>query len=83
MFMLACAEFADGALVDGFNGCQLCKGFVLRVVMLIMCLMYLAGGLGYQPYMVHFTGLFKMWVNRRYVHEDLKFQKMIGGTKGI
>ena len=48
-----------------------------------MCLMYLAGGLGYQPYMVHFTGLFKMWLNRRYVHEDLKLQEMIGGTKGI
>ena len=48
-----------------------------------MYLMYLAGGLGYQPYMVHFTGLFKMLLNRRYMHEDLKLQKTIGGTKGI
>ena len=81
--MLACAEFADGALVNGFIGCLLGEGFVMRVVMLFMSRMFLAGGLGYQPYLVHFTGLFKMWLNRRYVHEDLKLQEMIGGTKGI
>ena len=81
--MLACAEFADGALVNGFIDCLLDEGFVMRVVMLFMSRMFLAGGLGYQPYLYHFTGLFKMWLNRRYVHEDLKLQEMFGGTEGI
>ena len=81
--MLLCAEFADGALVHAFIGCLLGKGFVMRVVMLFMSRMFLAGGLGYQPYLYHFTALFKMWLNRGYVHEALMPQEKIGGTKGL
>ena len=45
--MLLCAEFADGALVHAFIGCLLGEGFVMRVVMLFMSRMFVAGGLGY------------------------------------
>ena len=81
--MLACAEFADGALVDGFNDCQLDKGFVMRVVMLFMSRMLMAGGIGYQPYLYLFTALFKRLLKRVYVPEALEPQEKVGGAKGL